>query len=292
MSEPIAFWNGAIVPYTDAVVSVHDFGFTMGATVSDFCRTFQHQLYRWEDHLERFRRSCEAVYITLPLTDKEISERALQVVEHNAALRGSNEELVLILVATPGVPPDVIGPVTFVMHTLLVPYARYGGFFQQGVSLATPPTTQVPPSCISPQIKHRSRLHYFIANEQARRLEPGALALLVDGEGNITETSIANFLLVRDGTVISPPASTILDGISLAVVRELCAELGIPFTERTLKISDCREEDEAMLTGTAFCLAGVRRINGLPLRWPGPVFEKLLAAWSARVGVDIRAQFA
>lgn len=291
MDEPIAFWNGAIVPYSQAVVPLHDAGFAMGATVSDFCRTFQHQLYRWEDHLRRFRRNCEAIEITLPLSDKGISERARQVVEHNAALRGTHEESILILIATPGPIGDVIGPVTFGMHTFALPYARYRRFFQEGVSLVTPPTTQVPASCISPHIKQRSRLHYFIANAQAGRFEPGAMALLLDSEGNITETSIANFLLVKEGTVISPPASTILDGISLAVVRELCAELAVPVAERTLTLKDCRAEDEAMLTGTAFCLAGVRQINGRPLRWPGPVFEKLLSAWSKKVGVDIRAQF-
>ena len=77
----------------------------------------------------------------------------------------------------------------------------------------------------------------------------------------------------------------------MAVARELCAELGIPFAERPLTLNDCESDDEALLTGTAFCLAGVRSINGKSLRWPGPIFEKLLAAWSNKVGVDIRSQF-
>ena len=46
-----------------------------------------------------------------------------------------------------------------------------------------------------------------------------------------------------------------------------------------------------ILAGTGFCLAGVRRIDGVELPWPGPVFRRLLAAWSGLVGVDVEGQF-
>jgi branched-subunit amino acid aminotransferase/4-amino-4-deoxychorismate lyase len=82
----------------------------------------------------------------------------------------------------------------------------------------------------------------------------------------------------------------VLDGISLRVTSELCRELGIPFEERVLPLAECLRADEAILTGTAFCLAGVRRINGRELRWPGPITVALSEAWTQRVGVDYRSQ--
>jgi branched-subunit amino acid aminotransferase/4-amino-4-deoxychorismate lyase len=99
-----------------------------------------------------------------------------------------------------------------------------------------------------------------------------------------------HFLIVRDGTVLSPPQSAVLDGISLRVTEELCRDLGIPFAERPLTVADCRAADEAMLTGTAFCLAGVSHFDGTALRWPGPVTEALVVAWTRLVGLDFRAQ--
>jgi len=45
-----------------------------------------------------------------------------------------------------------------------------------------------------------------------------------------------------------------------------------------------------MLSCTSYCLAAVSHINGQALPWPGPIFEKLLAAWSDSVGLDIRSQ--
>jgi hypothetical protein len=56
-----------------------------------------------------------------------------------------------------------------------------------------------------------------------------------------------------------------------------------------------RQPSELLLAGTGFCLAGVRRFGFRDrchdYAWPGPVFAKLLAAWSDLVGVNIAKQF-
>ncbi len=74
------------------------------------------------------------------------------------------------------------------------------------------------------------------------------------------------------------------------MVEELCGELGVPFAERPLTVEDCRHASEALLTGTAFCLAGVAEIDGQALPWPGPLTRRLLAAWGEKVGLDVAAQ--
>ncbi len=141
-------------------------------------------------------------------------------------------------------------------------------------------------------IKQRSRLHWWLAEQEAKRIEPGAQALLLDRSGHFTETAAANFLIVQDGTVISPPRDAILNGISLDVLAELCGRLGIALAYRPIALSDALAADEAMLTSTPYGVAGVRSINGTRLRWPGPVMQQLIAAWSAEVGIDIHRQIA
>jgi branched-subunit amino acid aminotransferase/4-amino-4-deoxychorismate lyase len=177
------------------------------------------------------------------------------------------------------------------LHTIPLTTARYARFFREGVSLVIPLTRHIPRRTIAPSIKHRSRLHWWLAEQEAQQLAPGSVALLLEGAGHVTETALANFLVVRSGVVLSPPRTSILRGISLQVVDELCFELGIPFREQALNVGDCLSADEAMLCGTAFCLAGVRSIDGQSLPWPGPVCERLLAAWNGQVGLDIRGQF-
>src|SRR5262249_9750686 len=169
-----------------------------------------------------------------------------------------------------------------VLHTFPLPFARYAPLFREGARLVIPPTRHVPAACLDPRVKQRSRLHWWLAGREARRTDPGAWALLLDLDGHVTETAAANFLIVRDGTVLSPPRSAVLEGISLRVTRELCHDLGIPFAERPLTVADCRAADEAMLTGTAFCLAGVHQLDDKALRCPGPVTDALTVAWTRR----------
>jgi branched-chain amino acid aminotransferase len=119
------------------------------------------------------------------------------------------------------------------------------------------------------------------------------MPLLLDLEGNLTETSGSNFLLVKNGTVYSPNPRNILLGISRKVVIELCRKEGIPFVERDLQIHDAMTADEAFVTTTPYCMAPVTRFNGVTVgdgTVGGPVYQRLLKAWSQEVGVDIRAQ--
>lgn len=296
MTEPVAYLSGRMVPRGEAVLPVHDAGIVSGATVTDFCRTFGGRLYRWADHLARFRRDCATCFIPVRETDDELTRIAERLVAANAA----SGEVALITFATPGPlgvyagQPGVDGPPTLVMHTLPLAVGRYRRFFAEGVALAVAGSHAAGEDDLAPPpVKHRSRLHWWRADQVVRAradVPAGAVALLDDGR-HLTETAIGHLLVVRDGGVLTPPRGTVLDGVSLCVVAELCHRLGVPFREDPLTLADAQAADEAMLCGTAFCLAGVRWLEGGTLPWPGPVFTRLLAAWSDDVGTDIAAQF-
>jgi branched-chain amino acid aminotransferase len=286
---PIAYLNGRVLPQSEAHLTLHDAGFVWGATVTDLCRTFSHQSFRLADHLRRFRRNCELACVPLSSSDKELSAIANRLIAHNAALLPPDGDLAVVFFATPGPigyylgepggPGD--GPPTLGVHTFPLPFARYQRLLREGAVLVTPAVRHVPAECVDPRIKQRSRLSGWIADHEARRIEPGASALLLDADGFITETVVANFLIVRGGAVLSPPRDAILNGVSLQVV---------PFEERRLTVEDCRNADEAMLAGTSYCLAGVRRVAGADLSMQSPIRLLLINEWSRRVGVDIERQ--
>ncbi len=183
MSEALAFFDGQFLPLSQVRLPLHEAGFVIGATVTDLCRTFRHKLYRWNDHLARFRASCQAAEIVPPFSDEEISARAEQLVAHNAALLNATDDLALVLFATPGPvgyylgEPGGVGdgPVTFGMHTFPLPFARYRSWVERGAALAVPAVRQLPAECIPPHIKMRSRLHWWLADRQARRIDPAQL---------------------------------------------------------------------------------------------------------------------
>ncbi len=297
-TTPLAYFNGRFLAQTDARLALNDAGFVWGAAVTDLCRTFAGRPFRLADHLHRFRRSCEAARIPMTASDDELAAVAERLVSHNFALLQPGGDVAIVFLATPGPigyylgepggPGD--GPPTLRVHTFPLPFARFHRLVRDGAVLVVPSVRHVPADCVDPRIKQRSRISGWIADQEARRIEPGASALLLDADGFVTETVAANFLIVRGGTVLSPPRDGILNGVSLQVVEELCRDLGIPFAEQRLTVEECRATDEAMVAGTSYCLAGVRRVAGADLQGPGPIRRRLLDEWGRRVGVDIERQ--
>jgi branched-chain amino acid aminotransferase len=298
MNEPLVYLNGRLLPQSQAHLTLHDAGFVIGATITDLARTFRHRLFRWDDHLRRFRQSCAAARVPLLGGDGELTDIAERLVAHNASLIQSEQDLALVVIATPGPIGYYLGepggpgesPPTLCLHTFPLPFSRYARLLREGARLVVPAIRHVSPASIDPRIKQRSRLHWWLAEREAQQTEVGASALLLDPEGHVTETAACNFLIVRGGAVLSPPRTTILGGISLQVTQELCHDLGIAFHEEPLSVADCQRADEALLTCTSFCIAGVCRINGRGLAWPGPVYQRLLRAWSELAGIDVARQ--
>ncbi|HEY1188883.1 MAG TPA: aminotransferase class IV [Gemmata sp.] len=304
MNAPLAYLNGRFMPFTDAALPLHDAGFVSGATIVDNARTFRHKLFRWADHLARFRRDGAACYVPLHVTDEHITAAAEELVAHNAKRLPPGGELQLVTFATPGplgfyLGEPQNGPPTLGMVTYPLPFARYRRFFTEGVTLgAVANVWSAPGALVPPTVKHRSRIAWHVADHRARAetRNPAALALAVDN-GRLTETSVANVLVVLGGDVVIPPPGTVLDGISLKTTRELCRAGNVRLREAPIAADDVARASEMLLVGTGFCIAGVRELVGgracasRTFDWPGPVLTELRAAWSELVGVDIAEQF-
>ncbi|HEV3344093.1 MAG TPA: aminotransferase class IV [Pirellulales bacterium] len=306
MSEALVYLNGRVLPAPQAHLAIFDAGVVMGATVTEMTRTFRRQPFRLEEHLERLFRSLHYVRFAIDETKDRLADVSRELVAHNATLLPDGGELGLIQFVTAGevagyagLAPTAdkrgkagFGPCTVCIHTFPLCWDLWAEKMRSGAHLVTPSIRHVPPQCIDPKMKYRSRMHYYLADQEARLVDPNASALLLDLDGNVTETSAANFLFVERGTIISPTTRNTLPGISRATVIELAVKLGIGFVERDSQTYHAVNADEAFLTSTPYCLMPVTKINGLSIGdgKPGPIFRRLLDAWSELVGLDIERQ--
>ena len=129
----------------------------------------------------------------------------------------------------------------------------------------------------------------WIGEQEIRQLDATAMPLYLDAQGNITETGGSNFVIYRDGKVISPRRNNVLWGISLTVLEEILAQLGVPFIEDDLQTYDVVNADEAWIPTTPYCLGPVVKINGVPIGdgTPGPMWRRIIDHWSEIVEKDI-----
>lgn len=299
--KPIAYLNGEFIPAEQCRLPVYDLGIVLSAAVTDFIRTFNGRSYRMEDHVLRLYRSCRYACIDPPITMEETMAVSRRLIEHNLKA-GPGSELGLIYYITAGENSlyagsaglsDALKP-TVVQHTFPLPFHIWKHVFTDGLHCVTPYVSHVPPEMFSSKIKHRNRMHMWIGEQQARLVDPKAIALFLDGQGNITETGGSNFVIYRDGTVVSPRRSNILWGVSLQVLSEMVREMGIGFVEDDIQVYDVVNAEEAWVPTTPYCLGPVTRINGIPIGGgkPGPVWRKIVDRWSEIVGKDIYAEVA
>ncbi len=294
--EPLAWLDGRFVPASEAKISVADAGFVQGTAVAEQVRTFAGRLFHLEDHLARLQRSLEIVGVDPGLSAAQLAAVGEELVARNYRLLEPGDDLGLSIVVTPGLYAGYGGQPgrpTVCLHTYPLPFHLWAEKYRTGQSLVTTPVEQVSPRSWPASLKCRSRMHYYLADRHAERMEPGARAVLLDHEGKVTEASTANVILYFRGTGLRiAPRSAVLQGISLRVVEDLASAMGIATEEERFGPERLAEADEVFLSSTPFCLLAVTRFNGQPISRgePGPVFRRLLAAWSAMVGVDIAEQ--
>ncbi|MEM6656039.1 MAG: aminotransferase class IV, partial [Planctomycetota bacterium] len=231
MSTRWAYLNGEWVDDRTLSVPVGDLGFSMGVTVTERLRTFAGIPFRKAEHLARMRRSCEIVGLPAGEIAEEFDGAISGFVARNADYFAPGDDWAIVAFATPG---SGDGP-TRCVHGFPLPFAGWAHQFEAGVALHTSDHRQTPANCWPTELKCRSRMHYYLADRQAGRLEPGARALLLDQQGFVGEASTANIVLHVPGEgVVSPRMERVLPGISVAVVREIAERQGVPFVERDI----------------------------------------------------------
>ena len=299
MAEPKVWLNGSFLPASQAGLAIYDAGIVLGATVTDLTRTFGGEPFRLQDHIARFYRSCRYARIVPSASSVETEEVITELIRHNREVY-HGRDMAVVQFVTPGELQIYAGAAgdmsdlkpTYCIHTFPLPLHLWKCHYTEGAHVVTPSIRHIPPQCTDPKIKCRSRMHWWLADQESHQVDPSAISLCLDLDGNVTETSGSNFLIYANGQVLCPSPRNILRGISIETTAELCDEMNVPFVERDFQVYDVINAEEAWLASTPYCLAPVTRINGVPIGTglPGPLLEQILKRWSQRVGLDIRQQ--
>ena len=139
-NKRVAYVNGEIVPEIEAKVSYNDVGFLYGDAVFDTTRTFGGKIFRLEQHLDRFFQSLKYMRIDPLMTQDEMSEITMEVLERNLPLLGDNEDYWVSQRVSRGVRQDLGGlsAPTVVIETFPLPLKQRAPLYKDGLQLVTP----------------------------------------------------------------------------------------------------------------------------------------------------------
>jgi branched-chain amino acid aminotransferase len=117
-------------------------------------------------------------------------------------------------------------------------------------------------------------------------------AILLDPEGYVAECTGENLFIVKSGSLYTPPAAGILDGITRKTVITLARDAGYSVLEARLTRDDLYSADEVLVCGTAAEVIGLREIDFRQIGEgrSGPVTRRLQRLYrEATDGVHPRA---
>ena len=301
MSRPnqrIVYLNGDYIPESEARIPFRDRGVKFGDAVFDTTRTFGHQIFRLQEHLERFYRSLRYLRIDPKLSIEEFIGATKQVVERNLPLIGEDDDYWVTHRVTRGIDPaartawpEWDGP-TVIIECLPLPLAARAESYRDGIEVMTPSVRRVAPDMVSPRAKTHNYLNLVLADLEVSAQNEGALAILLDENGNLSEGKGSNIFIVTDNKIQTPKERYVLPGVSRAVVRDLAGELGIPFEESDIDLFDAYNAEESFISSTSFCVCPVRNINGNTMpSVPGPITQKIINTYVEYVGFDWYQQY-
>jgi branched-chain amino acid aminotransferase len=299
MPQRLVYFNGSYVSERDARISIFDSALMFGDMVFEMTRSFKQKPYRLRNHLDRLYSSMKYAEIECGLSIEEMEAATGETIKRNLpALEGLDYQIMHNVTrgALPLYDTLVREGLCPIVTINAIPLVRHVGgtahYYVQGAHFVVTPQQSVPARYIDPKAKNRSRIYYQLANLQAQRMEKGANALLTDEHGFITEGTGNNVFIVLNGEILTPRPHDILRGVSRQACMELAEKLNIPVREANIEPYDVRDADEAWYTSTTICMVPITRFNFQPVGSgrPGPVYRRLIEAWSEEVGVDIPAQ--
>lgn len=297
-AERVVYLNGAFVPESKALISVHDMGFIYGDAVFDTLRTFDGKPFRMGEHVDRLFQTLRYVRISVPHSRDEICEIIEEVISRNEAVRPAGEDWWTTVRISSGIrrfdgePARQDGP-TVVVECVPLPLRARARFFREGIPLAVSHRTRINPTALSPNAKSTNYLNMMLAQREIDANAPGNWVLMPDEKGNLAEGPGSNLFIVRDGKVVTPTTDYILAGTSRAEVISICQELGIEILEKDISLHMALNADEAFLTSTSLCACPVRSIDGVVIGEdvPRPLTARIMQAFKTRAGYDYVEQY-
>jgi branched-subunit amino acid aminotransferase/4-amino-4-deoxychorismate lyase len=277
--------------------SIFDQGTVFGAIVVERMRTYGGALVNWPLHYERLKRGVDALDIEFDSLSTLVLEQIKVMLAANHSLIEQEQDVGVVILMSPGrsdtSPSDHSPSPTLMMHINPLPWRQLASWYKMGTSLHLSPYCTVPSSCWPSDIKTRSRLPYLLSQPSRYKLPADSLAVLQTLEGKVSDTSVANLLMVNgEGKIYSPDRHEMLPGCTLRSLFDLAVEQQLSIEYKSITPDELSNASELILTGSTGGVWHACSFNGELIGdgQPGPLANRLMAMWRNHVGIDYRQQ--
>jgi len=295
VDEARLIWlNGSLINWHDAKIHIltHTLHYGCGAFEGIRCyRTKKGPaIFRLDEHVERLFNSCKILQIDIPYKPEEIKKAIIETIKANRLKECYIRPIVYIGYGAMGLYPKD-NPVDVAIAAW-----KWGTYLgEDGIK-----------NGIRVKISSFTRHHVNVSmtksktcgdyvNSMLAKREAITCgydeAILLDTNGFVAEGAGENIFIVRDGVLITPPLTSVLEGITRRSIIEMADKVGINFKEANITRDELYIADEAFFTGTAAEVTPIREIDGRTIGngRPGPITKRLQSLFFKIVKGEVRA---
>jgi branched-chain amino acid aminotransferase len=258
-------FNGKPIPAGEPAVGPDNRGLRYGDGLFETIRLYKGRLQLAEAHMQRLMRGMEVLGFRMP---PDWSIRKWQEDCLSLARRNGHPEQARVRINVISGDGGLYDPADHLPRVLVQTWplpSVSGQWNQNGLVLGF--CTGVRKSCdMLANLKHNNYLGYVLAARQAAEQHWND-ALVLNTEGGICDSTLANIFLVRDGRVVTPSLSE--GGVAGIMRAQLIAHLnsrGLPVSEERVLPSDLLQADEVFVTNSIHPIRWVQTIGNRDYR--------------------------
>jgi branched-chain amino acid aminotransferase len=264
--QGIAYMDGRFMAMEDAKVSIATHAFNYGTGCFEGIRGYwsgeREELYlvKLELHFRRMVTSMRTIRIDVGKTPQELSDLAVELVRRN----GYREDVYVRPIAYKSTAAIKVGLIGFddAFCCFTAPMGAYLPI-DRGLSVTVSGWRRNDDNAIPSRAKVTGayiNAALAVADAQDAGFDE---AIMLTGDGHVSEASSSNIFLVLDGTLVTPEVTDdILVGITRGAIFDLGQRLGIPVMQRSVDRTELFGADEIFLCGTGVQVSAVTKVDG------------------------------
>ena len=276
--KPLAehvWMNGEVKPWAQCTVHVLSHALHYGTSVFEGIRVYDTPkgpaVFRLTDHIRRLFDSARIYGFQPPYSEEEIIAACKDIVARNGLASAYIRPVAFLgecgmgVIPKPGRAPVDVAIAAF-------PWGAYLGEegLETGVDVCVSSWARLAPNTVPAAAKAGGNYlsSYLIGKEARDRGFAEGIGLGTDGR--LSEGAGENLFIIKDGKLLTPPASSsILQGITRDTVLRLAEQAGVATVEQTLPREILYLADELFMTGTAAEITPIRSVDGITVRCGG-----------------------
>ena len=255
------WYNNELVDWQEVKLHVLSHGLHYGSLVFEGLRVYDGEIFKLEEHTDRFFYSAKRMDIKIPYSKDEINQATKKIVSVQNVQNGYIRPF-----AWRGSEMMAVSAQNTKIHVAIATW-EWGTYFDpklklEGIKLNISKWRRPAPNTIPWDTKASGLYMICTLSKHEAERQGYSDSLMLDHEGNIAEATGANiFFKDKNGDLHTPIPDSFLDGITRRTAIEIAKSKNINVNERKISPDELSNFVGCFLTGTAAEITPVSKIS-------------------------------